>query len=319
MNILYACDNQYANLLLGSMYSLLTNHQNPIHIYLAYDQLDLKHQKRMDMLAQQFPNATLTFLNPRKIRMILDHYPIPTWRGSKIANARLFFREFMPDIDHLLYLDSDTIIWQNLEGIEKEAPISAVLERRVPPHYASYVSSDTKYFNSGVLSFHIQEWDKIDGTKKIADAVFKKHPDLLYPDQDLLNFALQNQIHPLFFSYNLFPHDFIHSYHQYQRIFPKFTEYYSEEEFEKAKNEAKILHMIEIGNVRPWIKNRCYPFNEVYEYYQKQVGNKIKKTTLNFPNNLFSYLSPTMLSYFNYSKTFIPTPILEKIKEKIYK
>ena len=52
----------------------------------------------------------------------IDDYGIPSWRGTQIANARLFFpriiKEQNPDIDNLLYIDSDTLIKNDLSGLD---------------------------------------------------------------------------------------------------------------------------------------------------------------------------------------------------------
>ena len=90
----------------------------------------------------------------------IEKYNIPSWRGTQIANARLFFQDIikLDSINKLAYLDADTISRIDLsELFTYERAINAVPETRLKSSVERLGLSN--YFNSGVFLFDMKKED----------------------------------------------------------------------------------------------------------------------------------------------------------------
>lgn len=322
MNILYTCDNQYLSYLLVSLYSLVENTREPLHIYIGFENLSLQNQKRIDTFLSSYQNVSLTFLKEEKVTKILDTYHLPTWRDSRTASIRLFFRELLPDIEKLLYLDSDTILTSDIKNwasFSSSKPVSAVLDAILPKHYQDFIQKDTFYFNSGVLYLNGKAWDRENGTQKVVDCLQKSSLPLIYPDQDLLNLAFQNQIGLLEPAYNVFPHHYLQSYNHFKKLFPNYTKGYKEEDFLVARDSPKILHLLSVLGFRPWHQNNFHPFSSVFDFYIQKVEPTFEKEKVDYPFRFFQKANRHTMSYLQYYKSYLKEDCLDVIKEKVYK
>lgn len=267
-NILYSVDTNYFMHMLTSVFSLLENNKDVyISLHIIENNLSKIERDTLEKFVGNYKNADLRVYewNPS-----LEKYMLPKWRGTDIANARLFSREMLTDVDKILYIDSDTIVDNSLANLfnrETTNPVGAVLDFNVPYHLKGIVDN---YFNSGVLFFDYQLWDKEDCTKIIYDTFRKNTIPLVFPDQDLLNLALAEQIEILDMRYNITP--LIYDMLKY----PYFTKksltkknYYSYEEIVDTIDNPIIYHMLTYFNERPWNPDNKHPFNPIYQYYRR--------------------------------------------------
>ena len=69
----------------------------------------------------KYPNVELYFYDIATFD--IEKYGISNWRGTQIANARLFYQNILgasvSEMDNLLYLDSDTIVVSDLNDLEE--------------------------------------------------------------------------------------------------------------------------------------------------------------------------------------------------------
>ena len=113
MHILYTIDKKYLDIMLASIYSMVEKGGlKSIHFHIVTSGFDEEEKDKLEKFFNILPNVKYTFY--RLEDYPIDDYGIPSWRGTQIANARLFFpsiiKEQNPDIDNLLYIDSDTLI-----------------------------------------------------------------------------------------------------------------------------------------------------------------------------------------------------------------
>lgn len=136
-------------------------------------------------------------------------------RWSPVIFYRLFaYREF-PKLDKILYLDSDTLVCQDLSEMYNtdisDYALAAVRDMAPihnPRGYApgQYVGSFTDkymhrapYVNSGVLLLNLRRM------ADVQDKLLATNIKLNYPDQDVLNYCLYDQIKLLELKYNFAP------------------------------------------------------------------------------------------------------------------
>lgn len=265
-HILYTTDQAYFPHMLTSLYSLIKSNPDTMFIiHIIESNFTKKQFEHLETVLSKYPKIFIKIYPEEQLKKLFSLYSIPKWRGTDIANARLFAHELIPEAEQLLYLDSDTIINGSLESIweENSAPVSAVKDVTVPSHMENLVAN---YYNSGVLYFNYSLWEKEDYSQKLYDTLQKARKSLLFPDQDLLNLTFGESIHCLSMDYNIMP--FTYDVMQYpylaKKIYTK-SSFYSYEEIVSALQTPHIFHMIEYLNTRPWTENTTHPFNELYE------------------------------------------------------
>jgi len=241
-------------------------------------------------------------------------YNIPDWRGTKIANARVFFNSEIKDEDNLLYLDSDTFVVDKLDDLEKyNGPINMVLDV-MPQNKINEMNLNTKYYcNSGVLWINMKKWNELDCDKKIVDTL-KGNIKFTYPDQDLLNIALKDDIHLLPPNYNLFTTDYYYSL-PFLLMYYKQTDIkrYSFKEIIDAKKNPIILHGTPLSFMKDYtIDTSIHPYNDLYNKFLNEINIENKNEKINIIEKI---IIDTIL----HTKVLFPKEIREKIKKLVKK
>ncbi|MBQ8256194.1 MAG: glycosyltransferase family 8 protein [Alphaproteobacteria bacterium] len=213
INILYTFDTRFWRLAAVSMYSLLKN-KKPDSAHTIYCMVapHTRGKRQIQKIIQRFPNTNLVWRAIKKQENPFRNHDFSRW--SPVIFYRLFAGKIFPNINKLLYLDSDTLIYDDVSelyntDISKHtlAAVPDMAPREDPNNpNGKYVSNFAKehlkngtYFNSGVLLINTKKQ-----TESIA-LLTQTKVKLKYPDQDILNVALQTQIKPLDLKYNTAP------------------------------------------------------------------------------------------------------------------
>lgn len=295
MHILYQFNEKYAPFAGVSMTSLFENNKTAesICVYILGENLSAKSLERLNTLAESYgPGRKMIFVDSSSLIETMKQLNMPTYRGSYAANMRLFV-EYLFDAeisalpDRLLYLDADTIVCGNLEGLfienneleteaESEAKSGDLAPLKIKTlgmvydtlgcfhKYGIGLTEEDGYYNSGVILYDVKKW--IDGkyTEKIIEHVKNVRAQYPSPDQDLLNVVLRGEITPLPIRYNYQPHLKDYSYRTYMKCFKPYP-FCGEEEVAKAG--AVILHAFRYLGEFPWHKGNLHPFTEQFDKY----------------------------------------------------
>lgn len=314
INVLYTLDHKYVKYMLVSLYSLIEHNPNiKINFHIICDNFEIEDYKLIEDIVASFDNTNVIFYDFKKIEKIIDQYHIPPWRGKKIPNARLFFNECINSTDKLLYLDSDTIVVNSLNGLDEyNGPISMVQDSMPRKHWKQLEIPVDKYYNSGVLYIDTKKWDENNCSDKIKRLLDKKIP-YEFPDQDIINMALKDDIKLLPPEYNLFSVDSYFGPIMLDRFYSQFDiKRYDHDTIMKAKEKPIILHSTPFYHWNGWEKNAIHPYKKYYSEYFKKLNmdlddeNEIKKNPLLF--RLYLYL-----------KFMVPQEAKDKIKQYIKK
>lgn len=320
-NFLYTSDYNYFSHTLTSIYSLILNNQNiNCTIHIIEDEFSDNEYKILYDLEKIFRNVNIKIYSINKLKSINEYYNIPKWRNTNIPNARLFFSEIIKNIDKIMYIDSDTIIVNNLKQAfigDTIYPVCLVKEIYVPSHLKENLNN---YYNTGVILFDYKKW--VQDSFRIFDIIKTMECKLVFPDQDILNLAMEDNIGTMDASYNIYPPIQILMKYPYlaHKKLEKTTNFYSYEEIKKAIENPHIYHSYGVLYGRFWDNNKINPFNSIYEQYRtiwdssfvrednKEILNKIKMVP--FLNTVLSvYMSEDS---YEKAKIFIKKNILKK-------
>lgn len=321
LHVCYTVNQTYLNPMLVSIYSLLENNPNlDISIYIIYENLSLKNQSLISQVVSNFSNYHLQMYDIAFAFPEIEKYQIPDWRGTKIANARLFLSKIIPNCPNsILYLDSDTIIVGDLNSIAKQkatTPIRAVLDHESKLYWQTLCPALTRYYNSGVLNIDYNLWEECNGYDRIIETINNAY-SLTYPDQDILNIAFQNKIETLPLSYNLFPIDLYYDIFTLQKFYRNHqVEFYNKEDILKSRKTPIILHAMNFYGIRPWQENRIHPFQHLYLHYMTKIFGDFSLEECNIS---YANMNPQLFKFIEYLKFYTPKDIKKGLKRILRK
>lgn len=280
LNILYTINQKYIDIMLASIMSLyFNNSHNELSFHIITEGFSSSDYAHVESILKQIPNVDIHFYSLDNYD--IEKYDIPSWRGSQIGNARLFFQDIikLDDIKNLLYLDADTIVVNDLAGIlSYESAINATYDSISIPELKE--RNLTEYFNSGVLFFNIDKWLNGDYLRTIIDYNQNNQKALVYPDQDLLNYALASKINKMPFRYNMGPYAMATKFNYNKHFYDGRSRLLDFSAIKEDIEDPVILHSYGAYSSKPWMDNKVNPFNEDFEYYMNFVNQEFTKEKL---------------------------------------
>ncbi len=308
MHIMYTINKKYLEIMLVSMYSLIENGGlEKIHFHIVTADFDEEANNKVGEFLSRFPNVTYNLY--RLEDYPIDNYGIPSWRGTQIANARLFFpriiKESNPNIDNLLYIDSDTIIKGNLTGLKEYngSTVCAAREEGAKKEtYQERLGLD-RYYNSGVIYLNVDKWNSLDFEHEMKLFNPQGKYRIIYPDQDIFNLVLREEIETIPSRYNLSPYPIIMSPLE-MRLYYRNRQLTVEEVLEE-KRHAVILHSIGLFNIKPWYKNHINPLTKDFEEYIRRIDPEYELEELSSLKKIFTF-SPALFKAIIIAKSAFP-------------
>ena len=277
INFLFCFDKNYIKQAQTSINSLLNNVSEKIAINIICNDkqsaLSVEHKFKNHYMV----GALNTYNFDSK------NYNFPKLSGAHVSSAtyfRILIDQFLPkEIQNVVYLDSDIIclkdpiksikeICKNLN--EQNIALAAYTEgtrNKAPILFNKLKLKNDKYFNAGVLVINYDYWFKNSISKSLLDIMKKRHDDLIFWDQDLLNIFLDSNYLELSKNLN-----------------------YNYVEKDSLKNKD-IIFLHYAGKGKPWdVQNVTKQFSSIYqEKYSKLnydkyhiVFNRDKKTLKGF-------------------------------------
>lgn len=301
MNIVYTFDDNYVDISGVSIYSLLSSNKDEksISIYIIDGGIQEKNRNMLCEIVSKF-NRELMFIkapNPDEYYGIsLD---VANW--CKANYIRIYLEKLFPeDIDRLLYIDSDTLILENLGDLYhmdmEGKPIAAAYDCSPLPKYQLGLKVQDKYFSDGIMLLDIKKLREINTYEDYRAFLRSRNGKVAYLEQGAINHVMKGKIKLIPPQYNVMTLSII--YGKYCNVFfDKQEPYYTNDEMKAAIKKPAIVHLT--GHplcIRPWISQsnhlyRCKweqalnntPYSDCFQY------RSIKKN----PKNLYIFLINT--------------------------
>lgn len=209
MNVLYTFDTKFWRMAAVSIDSLMRNHSHPnsVTIYCMVAP-HTRGRAKISQIVQSYGGELVW----RPIRNFKNPFRRHTFRRwSPVIYYRLFAHRIFPDLDRILYLDSDTLVLGDLTELYQTdiskhtmaavcdmAPINItpIASGRYVQNFIKTYLKHNLYVNSGVLLINLKQMSRYDDSFQNADI------PLQYPDQDLINYCLDGDILRLPLRYN---------------------------------------------------------------------------------------------------------------------
>lgn len=266
INIVFACDSNYAQHAAVAMMSILKNTADPARIvfYLLDDQIDAAVKEKIRASMEQ-AHAAIHFCEVDASRFA-DFFV--SGQLSRAAYFRMEMGKLLPDsVEKVIYLDCDLLVFDDIAELwdydMNSHPLAAVMDLGIMASSKDWrgkqeqlgFSSNDIYFNSGVLVVDLKSWREHDYGRQAEQLAAKNA--YRHHDQDALNqlFMRNWQVLPL--RWNVIP-----------PVWNMFLKILLRKRFRNpaltARRDIAILHYA--GGYKPWEYKEYEAFN--HEYYK---------------------------------------------------
>ncbi|HFI0164119.1 TPA: glycosyltransferase family 8 protein [Streptococcus suis] len=277
MNIVYASDNNFADILKVSVLSLLRNTEGmqKIHIWVIDNEIsEIKKEELREQVAE-FPNATLTFV---QLSTQIFNTNINLDRGSVSSYDRLLVGSLLPvEIERVIYLDSDVMIQGSLTDLYYMDMNDKVLAAVTDVFNETYkkilnIPAKSSMFNPGVMLIDLSKWRALNLEEQLLEQLEYFNGNPLQGDLGLLNSLLYNSYQELDPKYNMMTAFYDFTYEELiQFKMPNY--YYSKSRLETAKKEVVVRHFTtSISSIRPWYQQSSVEGVLEWGHYMDELG-----------------------------------------------
>lgn len=282
MYIIYHSSDGFGCVTATSIVSLLSNNQDvdDIHILLIEKEMTDKTKERIQDIIDEY-HRSIEFINmpnwADKLGISLQSCK-SGWLG--FGYNRLFVTDLVPEnIDRVLYLDSDTIIEQNLSplwNIDFEDCYLAGVDDCLSQRYNKIVeiSETATYCNAGVLMLNLKKWREDHLKQKFIDYIVERNGYFVFNEQTIINSVCPNKIKVLPCSFNTTTLVNTFEYSELIRLRAPRAYSYCKEEYYAARKKPVIIHYTGCFYVerRPWIANSDHPLAAEFDKYYKMTS-----------------------------------------------
>ncbi|MDT2397241.1 glycosyltransferase [Enterococcus avium] len=241
-----------------SIASIINNYfsEDPLDILIVVSELGNEEILRLKSIPK-FCGKTaisITIWYPPQMAKQIKNYN--NARFPEVTLWRLFLPAYFSNYESILYLDNDTIVYDDVSTffdlVPEEKAIAAVRD-----FYFSVISDkedSAKYFgiktmknhfNSGFLLFNVSKFNELISSEKILAMINGK--EYVYLDQTILNILCEKHVHFLPYEYNYQKDD------HWLFDWAKKTNPLKFLEIEKARENIKVRHFVEFEqHSLPW-------------------------------------------------------------------
>lgn len=269
MHIVYSSDDNYAQHMGASIYSLLShNTDSEIVIYVINNGISSDAKEKLQQIINQFPLSRLQWIDFSKWseKLTLDMQ----WPISLSSYGRLFIGSMLPaDASRCLYLDCDMVICDAIDELwnwDMHGCTIAAVQDTVSCNTKKNVGVrfSEKYFNAGLLLIDLDKWRKINAEQGCLTFIEQRDGRVTHHDQGTLNGLFHQDVSILPLKYNVMTIHYIMSCGKILKYFREESPFYSEEEIAQAKAHPVVLHYTPSFTSRPWVKTCRHPLKSLY-------------------------------------------------------
>lgn len=270
MNVLYSSDNNYAQHMGVSIWSLLENNSefNTINIYIIENEISIQNKNRLNQIEKEFVNAKIHYIPFSQYNHLLN-LNMP-WYISISAYARLFVDSALPNTVHrVLYLDCDTLVCGSLYELwnyDLHKNIVGAVQDTVGDNSKRQLGLNVtqKYFNSGMLLLDLDMWRQLKMEQKCINFINQYQGNVHHHDQGVLNSLLYDKVEIVPMKFNVITIHYFFNIKKIRKFYKEHAEFYTDKEIDEAKNKPVILHFTPSLTSRPWVKGCKHPLRNKY-------------------------------------------------------
>ena len=267
VSIAYGLNNQYTYPTIVSMTSILENSYSHTYyiFYLLVDKATFKEEnkKKLMNLEDKYERCEVYILEISRESIKNAN----TKRYPLAAYYRLLLSDLIPDLNRIIYLDGDTIIYTDLSEMYNLEMGNNVMLGFVDNSYQKaeeFGIRTYKYIVSGVLLINLKTIRRENISSKFFEFIDKYQDKLTQEDQTVINIVLHGRIDflpPKYGIWNFNNKDAVIYHNNYENK-NLGIKAYDEKEILNAWNLPSILHFV---RAKPWKPRTKFTHNQFHD------------------------------------------------------
>ena len=253
----FSSDDNYCDIMGIALQSMI-DHMNPklnYHVYILDDNISVDKKSLIYRMGMLFENLFIHFIDVHECKEKIENVFVDRYL-SIATYYRFFLPELLPDIDKILYLDSDIIINEDIANLYHidiaQNVIGGCLDFAVRDCNAEIFekchkilsSLDYKdfsnYINAGVILFNLKKMRELNITQTLLTTALST--SFVFHDQDVINLVCEGDIKILDGKWNFVTHLSL-------EIYPYVVQQNAYTHI--ATNNIGIIHYA--GSSKPWM------------------------------------------------------------------
>ena len=198
INVLYASDNGFSDILGVSLQSLLSTTKQTVSVYVVSESITAKNKENLFQVCASF-HQYISFIDMPSLSTANDQ-KIDIGRYSISMFSRFMVDTLLPrDIHRLIYLDCDTLVVQDISmlwSLELSGKTMGAMNDLRSSLYCKNLGMEVGgcYVNSGVLLIDLDRYRELKLESILLEGVIKYNGLLEFPDNDILCKTLAQEI-----------------------------------------------------------------------------------------------------------------------------
>ncbi|ODM27118.1 hypothetical protein A7W90_13340 [Clostridium sp. Bc-iso-3] len=269
LNIVLSSDENYADKLAVTMYSILEVHSkvDGVCIHVLSNDISENSIEKIKAIGDKFSNAQIIIHNLDNLEKRLgkdvnvDHLSLATY-------ARLLIADVLPDdVDKALYLDVDILVRENLSdlfSVDIENYYVAGVKSIIDLADCNEDQEHCFHINAGVTLWNLKKCREDKFVQKCLEFIKNTNGKIKFHDQTIINEVCKGKIKALHPRYNVMSGMFFLKYSKFISVYGV-KNYYPKKEFDDAVSSPAIIHLTSWVVGRPWEEECVHPYRSEYE------------------------------------------------------
>ena len=185
---------------------------------------------------------------------------------TKNAFYRLSLGELLPNLNKIIYLDSDTVCLKDLSNLYNINFMGKIFLAKI----LSFKSGNLNFeVNTGVLLLNLIGMRKLKIEKKVLTLLNNGFKDPVYHDQAIINIYFKNQVGFLPLEYNTFSHGINHI----KKFIKDYNGLYDFDSLYFSYKYPSIIHYAGLPKSKTFYQEDWYYFARKSKYFQRRSQN----------------------------------------------
>lgn len=270
LHIAFCVNEPYVNYMCVALKGIACNHSHHYHIkiHILTDHISARYIRLIDEAIGDCADIEYVIHevdDSPLAGVVVHHYTIFTW-------YRMLLPDLLPDIDKILYLDTDIAVNGNLDELFDfnidEYAIATPHDTDTftdQPFVRCGYDKSKGYVCAGVMLMNLDFWRKYNLAEKVINWGRQNASILKYPDQDSINYVCQDFKTYLPLKYGVTKSLFTQ---------PFFYTYEYKEQMSDCLNSPAIIHY---AGCAPWYMESEHPMVDIWKSYNKRLPHPAKR------------------------------------------
>lgn len=270
LHVAFCVNEPYVSYMCVALKGIACNHSNryPIMVHVLTDHISNKAKRLIDEAI--YGNNSIDYLihevddSPLE-GVVVHHYTIFTW-------YRMLLPALLPDVDKILYLDTDTAVNGNFDELHDfnidDYAIATPHDTDTfidEPFLRCGYEKPKEYVCVGVMLMNLDFWRRHNLAQKVIDWGLKNASKLKYPDQDSINYVCQDLKTYIPLKYGVTKSLFTKPYF--------YTPEYKDQ-MNDCLNNPVVIHY---AGCAPWFMESEHPLTDIWKTYNRLLPHPAKR------------------------------------------